>query len=134
MAKGMKNETAERNRRIYYMRICGMKLKEIGEEYGIGVERVRQIVIKEARKLRGYKPELCHRYHELFYCEADPEGKNYIIRNGAGDMFLTSIETVKGIKVYTYGSNDWKKGMRFTLEEAREIARKRKAVVVWLGV
>ena len=119
----------DRNREIYDLRISGLKLREIGEKYGIGVERVRQIVAKEARKLRG-----CGHVETYERTEADPEGKNYIIKNGVEDLFLTKIERVNGITVYTYGSKEWKDGLRFTLETARELARKRKAVVIWLGV
>lgn len=128
-------ETEERNRRIYFLRVkAGQTLKEIGKIYGIGPERVRQIVLKQARILRGWKPGSDYRKYRVGPEEADPAGRNYIIRNGAEEIFLTKIENVKGIDVYTYGSKDWKDAKRFTLTEARELARKRKAVAVWLGV
>jgi DNA-directed RNA polymerase sigma subunit (sigma70/sigma32) len=44
---------SERNRAIAKEREGGMTLEEIGKRYGINRERVRQIVIKEARGAAG---------------------------------------------------------------------------------
>lgn len=40
---------AERNRKIYEARLSGRTFVDISKEYGIGVERVRQIYLKEKR-------------------------------------------------------------------------------------
>lgn len=43
---------AERNRDIYQLRETGLTYRAIGEMYGICVETVRQICVKERRLLR----------------------------------------------------------------------------------
>ena len=60
--------------------------------------------------------------------------KNYIIRNGGAPVYLTGIESVKGHPIiYHYDTKDPKKAMRFTEEEARDLAEKRHAVMERIG-
>ena len=44
-----KEEIIKRRHDIYEMREKGMKFREIAEIYGLSVERVRQIYLKEVR-------------------------------------------------------------------------------------
>ena len=50
MIKRDSQEKAERNQKIYELRKAGYKFREIAENYGINVERVRQICKKEERR------------------------------------------------------------------------------------
>ena len=59
--------------------------------------------------------------------------KEYIIQCGGVSlaMYLTKITKKKGHDtVYTYGSRDKRKALRFTQEEAEEIAEKRHAIIL----
>lgn len=132
----------ERNAEIVLARRDGMTFREISEWYGITTARAQQICEKykegttkediiriatekiKARKLeeKGWKERRVKR----------TEGKEYAIKNGAAEMFLTEIVTDDIPYVYKYGSGDVNDAMLFTLEEAKEIARKRKAVVCYV--
>ena len=49
MVKRNNHYKAERNRKIYEARLSGRTFLDISKEYGVGVERVRQIYLKEKR-------------------------------------------------------------------------------------
>ena len=140
----------ERNAEIVMARRDGMTFREIAEWYGITTARAQQICEKykegttkeeiiriatekmEARKQEqeGWKQDQ-ERWKERRVKRAG--GKEYAIRNGAAEMFLTEIVTENAFPVfYRYGSRDVNDAMLFTLEQAEEIARKRKAVVCWV--
>ena len=59
-------------------------------------------------------------------------GREYAIRNGAAEVFLTEITGSGGDMVYRYGSKEIRDALMFTREEATRIARERKAVVCWV--
>lgn len=61
---------------------------------------------------------------------------NYVVRCGGNvKAYLTAIESPKGHPpMYTYGTQDPKKAMKFTKEEAEEIAKARQATAVELKV
>ena len=46
-----KSWTTERNEQVYLDRMSGMAYKELSEKYGITRERIRQIVMKQVRKI-----------------------------------------------------------------------------------
>lgn len=59
--------------------------------------------------------------------------RNCIIKCGGAEAYLTAIEYQKGKStVYTYGTSDKSKAMRFTEEDAVKIAEERQAVVIIL--
>jgi len=120
---------ADRNTEILKMWQAGKTYKEIGLRFGITDVRAMQICKREAQKatgLQGMKPKAM-RNEMRKEC-------GYIIKNGAAEVFLTAIDTVQGHPlIYRYGSRDPKEAMRFTKDEAEEIARKRHAVVCVLG-
>lgn len=49
------SDNAERNKQIYYTRADGATFKAIANKYGVTVERVRQIYLKEARRAEAFK-------------------------------------------------------------------------------
>lgn len=64
-----------------------------------------------------------------------PKKKDWVIKNGGAEVYLTSIETVKNHPIiYHYNTKDPKEAMRFTEEEAREIAQARKALAIKIKV
>lgn len=46
-----KSWATERNEQVYLDRMSGMKYSELSEKYGITKERIRQIVMKQVRKI-----------------------------------------------------------------------------------
>lgn len=46
-----KSWATERNEQVYLDRMSGMKYKDLSEKYGITRERIRQIVMKQIRKI-----------------------------------------------------------------------------------
>lgn len=57
--------------------------------------------------------------------------KEWIIKCGGVEAYLTKIETPKGQNtVYTYGTSDKKKALRFTEEDAKRIAEARQAEMI----
>jgi DNA-directed RNA polymerase sigma subunit (sigma70/sigma32) len=49
-------DLTERNAAIYLARLSGRTLRDIGLEYGLTHERIRQICFKAARRARYAKP------------------------------------------------------------------------------
>ena len=62
LAKGESAMTVERNKKIYDRRASGEIYRTIGEDYGISVERVRQVYCREVRRRK--KEELRQRQIE----------------------------------------------------------------------
>ena len=137
----------ERNAEISMMRKEGATYIEISEWFGISAVRACQIcdafsdgdtkeeIIKnykrkqEARKEE--EAEMRMEYRRLK--DKRKGGREYVIMNGAEDMYLTAIEQVSGHPlIYRYGSGDIHDAMWFTLAEAKEIARKRRARAIWV--
>lgn len=46
-----KSWATERNERVYLDRMSGMKYEELSKKYGVTRERIRQIVLKQVRKI-----------------------------------------------------------------------------------
>ena len=46
-----KSWATERNERVYLDRMSGMKYGELSQKYGVTIERIRQIVLKQVRKI-----------------------------------------------------------------------------------
>lgn len=136
----------ERNAEIAMMRKNGATLKEIAEWYEVSQPRIVQICANfsdgdtKEEIIRNYKRKQEERKaREMEWrleCQrmADKRkgGKEYVILNGAEDLYLTAIEQAEGQEVYRYKSADIHDAMWFTLEEARRIARKRKAMAMWV--
>lgn len=111
-----------RDERIAIELRYGAKTTDLAKKYGISQSRVSQI-----------KKEM----------EDRERGKDYVIKNGAEDIFLTEIQGqndspvkskkfdkfIKGNPVYVYATKDPRKAMRFTLEDAQQIAKERHAKV-----
>jgi uncharacterized protein (DUF433 family) len=136
----------ERNAEIAMMRKNGATLKEIAEWYEVSQPRIVQIcenfsdgdtkeeIIRnykrkqEERKAREMERRLeCQRLEDQ-----RKGGKEYVILNGAEELYLTAIEQADGQTVYRYKSADIHDALWFTLEDARRIARKRKARAIWV--
>ena len=132
----MSQRERERNAYMVRMRKAGKTYKEIGDKYRISATRALQIIrnemrLQERERHPEKKKELEEEYKRIREMR---KGREYIIRNGGADLFLTAIEEVHGHPcIYRYGSKNPKEAMRFTKEEADEIARKRKAVVCCLA-
>lgn len=60
----------ERSRQILLLRAEGMTLEEIGERFGIGMNRVRQIEAQALRKLR--HPSRSNALQQFLYAPGDP--------------------------------------------------------------
>ena len=137
----------ERNAEIVMMRKDGATFEEISEWYAISPQRAKQICDKysdgetkeeiirnwelkqEKKKERQMEEGL--EYRRL--AEKRKSGREYVIMNGAEDLYLTAIERADGHPlIYRYGSADIHDVLWFTLDEAKEIARKRKARVMWV--
>ena len=48
----LQNHSADRDHDIFFKRLQGLSLEDIGAEYGVGRERVRQIIARNLRKLK----------------------------------------------------------------------------------
>ena len=139
----MKRMDIERNAEIVAMRKEGATFQEIAEWYGLSNSRVQEI----CRRFKDYgntKEEILRNWEKRqkerqkkweaaeTYREKRRGGRHYAIRNGAAEVFLTEIKGTGGDTVYKYGSKEIRDALYFTLEEARKIARERKAVVCWV--
>jgi hypothetical protein len=133
----------ERNAEIAAMRKDGATFKEIAEWYGVSAQRAQQIY----NRLKDYgdsKKEIIRSWEQkqeekkkkdeemTAWIRKREGGREYAIRNGAAEMFLTEISGSGGETVYIYGSKEIRDALMFTLEEAKRIARARKAVVCWV--
>ena len=144
----MSKVNIERNAEIVAMRKDGATLPEIAEWYELAPARITQIC-KRFGKYGNTKEEIIRNYKRnqeerkawemewRLECQRMEDqrkgGKEYVIMNGAEDMYLTEIEWTGGCPIiYRYGSADIHDALWFTLEEAKEIARKRKARAMWV--
>ena len=60
-------------------------------------------------------------------------GREFVIMNGAENLYLTAVERPERHPViYRYGSNNIHDALWFTLEDAKEIARKSRARAMWV--
>ena len=137
----------ERNAEIAMMRKEGATFLEIAEWYEISPQRAKQICEKfsdgdtkeeiirnwerkqEERRERRMEEGLEYRRR----ADRLKAGKEYVVMNGAEDLYLTAIEKAERHPViYRYGSKDINDALWFTLEEAKEIARKRHARAMWV--
>ena len=61
-----------------------------------------------------------------------PPKKKWVIRCGGGENWLTEIREAQSghPRIYVYGSKDVNDAMRFTEDEARELAERRHAEAV----
>ena len=128
----MSKKLTERNEVILQLYEKGQTYDEIAHRFMITKSRVRQICRRQIRER-----DLCERQKELKAireaeraerkawrekCKLElSEGeKDCVIRNGTYDVFLTAIEDGP---VYTYSSANIRDAMRFTMDDARRIAR-----------
>ena len=137
----------ERNAEIAMMRKEGATFPEIAEWYEISPQRAKQICEKfsdgdtkeeiirnwerkqEEKRERRLEENL--EYRRL--AEKRKSGREYVIMNGVEDLYLTAIEQAEGHPyLYRYGSADIHDALWFTLEEARKIAKQRKARAMWV--
>ena len=136
----------ERNAEIAMMRKEGATFPEIAEWYEISPQRAKQICEKfsdgdtkeeiirnwerkqEERKAREMERSLEWKRLE----DQRKDGREYVIMNGAEELYLTAIEKADGQTVYRYKSADIHDALWFTLEDAQRIARKRKARAMWV--
>lgn len=133
----------ERNAEITMMRKDGATFKEIAESYGVSAQRAQQIC-NRFKRYGGTKEEIVRNWEQKqdekkrkneemdAWIRKREGGREYAIRNGAAEMFLTEISGSGGDMVYRYGSKEIRDALMFTLEEAKRIARARKAVVCWV--
>ena len=137
----------ERNAEISMMRKQGATYREISEWFEIAPQRAQQICVKfsdgdtKEEIIRNYmqkqeEKEKKRLESSLEYRRMEDKRKNgreYVIMNGAEDMYLTAIEKQSGQPtVYRYGSADIHDAMWFSLEEAKKIAGERKARALWV--
>ena len=140
----MSKVNIERNAEIVAMRKDGATLPEIAEWYELAPARITQIC-KRFGKYGNTKEEIIRNWEREEEGRAEErleqrrmndlrkDGREYVIMNGAEDMYLTEIEWTGGCPmIYRYGSADIHDAMWFTMDEAKEIARKRKARVLWV--
>ena len=140
----MSKVNIERNAEIVAMRKDGATLPEIAEWYELAPARITQIC-KRFEKYGNTKEEIIRNWEREEEGRAEErleqrrmndlrkDGREYVIMNGAEDMYLTEIEwTGTQPIIYTYGSADIHDALWLTLDEAKEIARKRKARVLWV--
>ena len=136
----------ERNAEISMMRKEGATFKEIAEWYEISTCRAQQICTdysdgntkeeiiqnweRKQEEKRKQKEAWETEYKE--WSKRRSGGKEYAIMNGDAEVFLTEITGEGYDRMYRYGTKDIKKALFFTLEEAKRIARERKAVVCWV--
>ena len=134
----------ERNAEITMMRKEGATFREIAEWYEVTVARAQQIYEK-FKKCGHTKEEIGAAWERKQEIRKEKEaeleawiqkregGRHYVIMNGAEDLYLTKIEPAdKHPPVYRYSSADIRDALWFTMEEARKIARERKARVIWV--
>ena len=133
----MSKELTERNEIILQLHEEGQSYREIAHRFMITPNRVRDICIKQIRIRNGLKErreaERAERkaMREARKKEAAEGVKDCVIRNGAYEMYLTEI--IDGpVPVYRYQSADIKDALRFTMENARRIARECHGRAIWL--
>ena len=139
----MRRMDIERNAEIVAMRKDGATFQEIAEWYGLSNSRVQEI----CRRFKDYgntkeeiirnwetrKKEQQKKWETLeAYWKKRSGGREYAIRNGTAEVYLTEITGEGYDRMYRYGTKDIRKALFFTLEEAKRIARERKAVVCWV--
>ena len=139
----MRRMDIERNAEIVAMRKDGATFQEIATWYGLSNSRVQEI----CRRFKDYgntKEEIIRNWEKRqeerqkqweaseAYREKRRGGRQYAIRNGAAEVYLTEITGEGYDRMYRYGTKDIRKALFFTLEEAKKIARERKAVVCWV--
>ena len=139
----MRRMDMERNAEIVAMRKDGATFREIAEWYGLSNPRIQEI----CRRLKDYgntKEEILRNWEKRQnerrkreekqdkYCARREGDRKYAIRNGAADVFLTEITGKDYDTMYRYDTKDIREAMFFTLEEAKKIARERKAVVCYV--
>ena len=139
----MKRIDIERNAEIVAMRKEGATFQEIAERYGLCNSRI-QAIFGRFKRYGDTKEEIIRNWEKRqeerqkqweaskAYREKRRGGRQYAIRNGAAEVYLTEIKGTGGDTVYKYGSKEIRDALYFTLEEARKIARERKAVVCWV--
>lgn len=137
----------ERNAEIAMMRKEGATLKEIAEWYEVSLQRIdaickkfsdgetkEEIIRNWERKQEEKKKkqmEMSLEFKRL--AEKRKDGREYVIMNGEENLYLTKIEPAdKHPVIYVYGSANIHDALWFTLEEAKEIAKKRKAMALWV--
>lgn len=139
----MRRADIERNAEIIEMKKNGATYREVAEWYGISQSRAEKIYARYKnfgntkeeiiRNWEQRKEERRKRDEDLeAYIEKRRGGKHYCIKNGAVEVFMTEIKGTGGDTVYKYGSTEIRDAMFFTLEEAKRIAKQRKAVVCWV--
>lgn len=133
----------ERNAEITMMRKDGATFKEIAEWYEVSAQRAQQIY-NRFKRYGETKEEIVRSWEQkqeekkkkdeemTAWIRKREGGREYAIRNGAAEVFLTEIKGIGGDTVYKYGSTEIRDAMLFTLEEAKRIAKQRKAVVCWV--
>ena len=139
----MRRMDIERNAEIVAMRKDGATFQEIAEWYGLSNSRVQEI----CRRFKDYgntKEEIIRNWEKRkkeqqkkwetleAYWKKRSGGREYAIRNGTAEVYLTEITGEGYDRMYRYGTKDIRKALFFTLEEAKKIARERKAVVCWV--
>ena len=137
----------ERNAEIAMMRKEGATFPEIAEWYEISPQWAKQICEKFSdgdtkeeiirnweRKQEERRERRTEEYLEYMRLEDRRKGgKEYVIMNGAEDLYLTAIERADGHPlIYRYASADIHDALWFTLEEAKKIAKQRKARAFWV--
>ena len=132
----------ERNAEIAMMRKEGATFQEIAKWYEVSPQRAKQIcekfsdgdtkeeIIRNWEKRQDDKRMQEEAWEE--YHAKRRGGRHYAIRNGTAEVYLTEITGKDYDTMYRYGTKDIKKALFFTLEEAKKIARERKAVVCWV--
>ena len=136
----------ERNAEIAMMRKEGATFLEIAEWYEISPQRAKQICEKfsdgdtKDEIIRNWERKQEEKRKRKEAWEAEYKdwskrrsgGKEFAIMNGDAEVFLTEITGEGYDRMYRYGTKDIKKALFFTMEEAKKIARERKAVVCWV--
>ena len=137
----------ERNAEIAMMRKEGATFQEIAEWYEVSPQRAKQIcekfsdgdtkeeIIRNWERKQEERRERRTEEHLEYMRLMDRRkgGKEYVIMNGAEDLYMTAIERADGHPlIYRYASADIHDALWFTLEEAKKIAKQRKARAFWV--
>jgi len=89
------SDLSEKSKDIFLKRLAGQKLEEIGNEYGISRERVRQFEARMIRELKvPYRLGLSHKGYKVKMYE-EPLGNNHFRAITIDDMDKTSIEVLE---------------------------------------
>ena len=139
----MSKADIERNAEICEMKKQGAKYKEIHEWFEVSESRAQQIYYR-FRNYGNTKEEIIQNWEKRqeekrkqweeseAYREKRSGGREYAIRNDTAEVFLSEITGTGGDRVYRYGTKDIREALFFTMEEAKKIARERRAVVCWV--